>query len=75
MNIGQLIRKKRIASGLTQAQLYAMLPSEVLQRPKEIGRHAGRARISKIESGKQMPTVHQLIAIANALDCDISDLI
>lgn len=61
MNIGQKIKYSRKKAGLTQ---------------KELGESLGvsAAMIAQYESGKRNPKIETLIKIAEALDCEVSDI-
>lgn len=61
--IGANIRRFREAAGLTQSDLAEALG------------YGGRSAVSKIEAGKQSLKTHRLDRVANALGCNISDLL
>jgi transcriptional regulator with XRE-family HTH domain len=59
---GMKLKQKRLKAGLTQSQL-SILSNVPLDSLK------------KYEQGKRSPIVSNLIKIANALNCEIKDLI
>lgn len=66
--IGLVIKEKRIIAGMTQNNLFtAAFPDS--DNP------SGRAYISKIESGKQNPSLNSFLAIAKALNVPASNIL
>ena len=59
---GDHLRKLRAAAGLTQRQLAARVGTS-------------SAAISNIEAGNNAPTLGTLVRLADALDCNVSDLV
>jgi transcriptional regulator with XRE-family HTH domain len=55
---GELIRARRIELGLSQLQLVERAGT-------------GQALVSRIESGRTLPTLSVLQRLATALDCDL----
>lgn len=62
MEIASEIRKRRLTLGMTQSALAKLLDLE-------------RAHITRMESGRHLPTIRTLIEYAKALHCKVSDLI
>ena len=60
--LGQRIRKRRELAGYTQGRVCSEIK---MSRPTYIA----------IEGGTRMPHAVEVIAIARALDCDVSDLV
>lgn len=58
MSTAELVRSRRLQSGLTQSQLAARADTT-------------QAVVSRIESGKLSPTVPVLQRLAAAMDCDV----
>lgn len=61
-SIGELVRRRRAKLNMTQAQLAPRLG-------------LSRASIANIETGRQKLLVHQIYALAEALDLTIHDLL
>lgn len=61
-DIGQRIREKRIAKGLTQEKL-----SELIG--------VGPSHMSHIEGGSTVPSFEVFVSIVNALDCSADELL
>lgn len=61
MGIGENIRKTRLAAGITQGELAAMV-------------NTSQSMIAQYESGKRTPKLDNLMKIAHSLGCSVSDL-
>ena len=66
--VGDRLRKRREAAGLTQSQLARMLPGRV-----DGGVEAGQ--VSRWERGESFPTYGNLLALARALGCTEEELL
>lgn len=64
MDIGKLIRAARKAQGLSQSEL-----------SERCGWGFNQSRISHYETGRRMPSVEDLITIAEALNTTLPDLL
>lgn len=62
MRIASEIRKRRLTCGLTQKKLADAIDVE-------------RAHVSRVESGRHIPTILTLCDYAKALGCKVSDLL
>lgn len=67
MTTGDKIRSARLDAGLTQAQ--------VAERMTASGRAWSAQNLSDYECGRRDPTIPTLRAIADAIGCDVTDLI
>lgn len=62
MSVGGEIRRRRIAAGMTQAELAERVV-------------CGRVFVTQIEGDVKSPSVQMLQRFANALDCKVTDLV
>ncbi len=62
MNFGEKLREKRHARGLTQMQLAEKA-------------NVSQSVIAQFERGSKQPTIPTAKAIADALDCELSELV